>query len=100
MPWVRPRKDKKKKKRKKEAKIDQSQETFSKEIEDLKIKLSSFKGNKLQITEDKTDKLQYREINPALPFSSCHFRLSIRHFFVFSFTFFFCLLEPCVQLSL
>lgn len=32
----------------------------------LSLKLSSFKGNKLQITEDKTDKLQYREINPAI----------------------------------
>ena len=32
----------------------------------LSLKLSSFKGNKLQIREDKTDKLQYREINPAI----------------------------------
>lgn len=32
----------------------------------LSLKLSSFKGNRLQIREDKTDKLQYREINPAI----------------------------------
>ena len=29
----------------------------------LELKLSSFKGDKLEIREDKTDKLQYREIN-------------------------------------
>lgn len=32
----------------------------------LSLKLSNFKGNRLQIREDKTDKLQYREINPAI----------------------------------
>lgn len=32
----------------------------------LNLKLSSFKGNKLEVREDKTDKLQYREINPAI----------------------------------
>ena len=32
----------------------------------LNLKLSSFKGNKLEVREHKTDKLQYREINPAI----------------------------------
>ena len=32
----------------------------------LNLKLSSFKGNKLEVREEKTDKLQYREVNPAI----------------------------------
>ena len=32
----------------------------------LSLKLSSFKGNKLEVREEKTDKLQYRKVNPAL----------------------------------
>ena len=32
----------------------------------LSLKLSSFKGNKLEIREDKTDKLQYRDIDPDI----------------------------------
>lgn len=32
----------------------------------LSLKVSSFKDNKLEIREDKTDKLQYREINPTI----------------------------------
>ena len=32
----------------------------------LSLKLSNFKGNKLEVREDKTDKLQYRVINPAI----------------------------------
>lgn len=32
----------------------------------LELKLCNFKGNKLEIREDKTDKLQYRDINPAI----------------------------------
>lgn len=32
----------------------------------LELKRSNFKGNKLEIREDKTDKLQYREVNPAI----------------------------------
>ena len=32
----------------------------------LELKVSSFKGDKLEIREDKTDKLQYRAINPSI----------------------------------
>ena len=32
----------------------------------LSLKVSNFKGNKLEVREDKTDKLQYREVNPAI----------------------------------
>ena len=32
----------------------------------LSLKVSNFKGNKLEIREDKTDKLQYREVNPTI----------------------------------
>ena len=32
----------------------------------LDLKVSSFKGDKLEIREDKTDKLQYRAINPSI----------------------------------
>ncbi|MBP3928642.1 MAG: tyrosine-type recombinase/integrase [Peptostreptococcaceae bacterium] len=32
----------------------------------LALKVSNFKGNKLEIREDKTDKLQYREVNPTI----------------------------------
>lgn len=32
----------------------------------LELKLSNFKNGKLEIREDKTDKLQYRDINPAI----------------------------------
>ena len=32
----------------------------------LELKVSSFKGDKLEIREDKTDKLQYREVNPTI----------------------------------
>ena len=32
----------------------------------LSLKVSNFKGNKLEIREDKTDKLQYRDVNPAI----------------------------------
>ena len=32
----------------------------------LELKLSNFKSGKLEIREDKTDKLQYRDINPAI----------------------------------
>lgn len=32
----------------------------------LSLKVSSFKDNKLEIREDKTDKLQYRDINPTI----------------------------------
>lgn len=32
----------------------------------LELKVSSFKGDKLEIREDKTDKLQYRAINPNI----------------------------------
>ena len=32
----------------------------------LSLKVSNFKGNKLEVREDKTDKLQYREVNPTI----------------------------------
>ena len=32
----------------------------------LSLKVSSFKGDKLEVREDKTDKLQYRAINPTI----------------------------------
>lgn len=32
----------------------------------LALKVSSFKGDKLEVREDKTDKLQYRAINPTI----------------------------------
>ena len=32
----------------------------------LELRVSSFKGDKLEIREDKTDKLQYRAINPSI----------------------------------
>ena len=32
----------------------------------LELKLSNFKNGRLEIREDKTDKLQYREVNQAL----------------------------------
>lgn len=32
----------------------------------LELRLSNFKGNKLEIRENKTDKLQYREVNPVI----------------------------------
>ncbi|MDB8802753.1 tyrosine-type recombinase/integrase [Romboutsia sp. 1001216sp1] len=32
----------------------------------LELKLANFKGNKLEVREDKTDKLQYRDINSAI----------------------------------